>query len=66
MYESPERLNQVLARWWQKVLATECHDPECPDMSEDWAFWEETDASLREALQSEEGENQKAPIREAA
>lgn len=61
MHESPERLNQVLARWWRKILVTEC-----PDVPEEWAYWESTDASLRETLQSQDGEDQKSPAREAA
>jgi hypothetical protein len=61
MDENPERLNQVLARWWRKVLATESSD-----IPEDWAYWEETDASLRDARQSQDGEDQKTVTREAA
>jgi hypothetical protein len=61
MYESPERLNQVLARWWSKILVTEC--TEIPD---EWGYWERTDTSLREALQSQEGDDQKTVTREAA
>jgi hypothetical protein len=61
MYESPERLNQILARWWRKILVTECRDD--PD---EWDYWEHTDASLREAQQSQESDDRETVIREAA
>jgi hypothetical protein len=61
MYESPERLNRVLARWWRKILVTEC-----PDVPDEWGYWERTDASLREALQSQEDKDRKTVIQEAA
>jgi len=61
MRDSPEQLNQVLARWWSKILVADC-----ADVPEERAYYEHAEARSPEALQSQDGEDQKAVVQELA
>ena len=61
MQEQSQGLGRSIGRWWRKKAVAEA--PELPGM---WAYWELTDAIMREAARPREAEDQKNNKRKAA
>jgi hypothetical protein len=61
MHKRPQGIAKALSRLWRKDAADEC--PDLPDM---WAYWEHTEATVREALRLQEAGNKKGAVRNAS